>query len=264
MKRYSIILLTTLLFGSKAYACEPVLPFVQAVEPTIALSSCVLVLIIAVVFKSALFSVFERRLSLIRAAWRMFLGNILTSFVGVLVAVMIGNGAAWFVGVPVVFALCWSPARRLVKVSPKIWLTRVSPLALAGVMTGALLVSCMLFAAGQEAIQARHLQRYWLIKLAAIFLALLASVTLTTIWEEWAIWRLSSRPENTNYFPTVLRANLYVLLFVMAVPAILILPKRLKSSDFLAKRSESGIVEVCQPRSVQKPRLNHTSATAVR
>lgn len=252
MKRHSIIALAIVLLGSKAYACEPVLPFVQAMEPTIALSGSVLVLTIAVLFKSALFSIFERRLPRIRAAWRMFLGNVLTSFVGVLVAVMIGSGAAWLIGVPVVFALCWLPARRLMKVSSRTWLRRISPLTLAGAMTTALLLSCILFAAGQEAIQTRRLLLYWFIKLAAIFLALVASVTLTTIWEEWAIWRLSSRPEDTHYFPTVLRANLYVLMFVMAVPAIVILPKRLKSPDFLAKRSESGIVEVSRPRPAQE------------
>lgn len=257
------MLLATVLVGSKAYACEPVLPFVQAVEPTIALSGSVLALTIAVIFKSALFSAFERRLPRIRAAWHMFVGNVLTSFIGVLVAVMIGSGAAWFVGVPVVFALCWLPARRLARVSPKAWLRRISPLAFAGIMTAAVLLSCILFAAGQEAIQTRRLLLYWFIKLTAIFFALVASVTLTTIWEEWAIWRLSSRPENTNYFSAVLRANLYVLPFTMSVPAIVILPKRLKSPDFLAMRSKPGIVAVSQHRSGQDLNSKHTSATAL-
>jgi len=77
---------------------------------------------------------------------------------------------------------------------------------------------------------------YWSIKLVAVFLALLPSVILTTVWEEWVIWRLSSRPEGTAYFTSVLRTNLYVLVLVMAVPAVIILPRRLKSPDFLAKQ----------------------------
>src|SRR5208283_1723727 len=93
---------------------------------------------------------------------------------------------------------------------------------------------------GQEAITSHHLMLYWSIKILAIFLALLASVTLTTIWEEWVIWRLSSRPEGRGFFASVLRTNLYVLVMVMAVPAVIILPKRLKSHDFLAKR-HSGV-----------------------
>jgi hypothetical protein len=226
-----------LMAAGAAEACEPVVPFIQVVAPALALSGSLLVLAAAVMVKSALFAVFERRLPRARAAWRMFLGNVLTSFVGVLVAAMIGNGAIWLLGVPMVGVLCWLPARRLVKVAPQPWLARTSPAALAGLMTFALLASCILFTVAQGAITTHRLALYWMIKLAAIFLALFASVTLTTVWEEWVIWRLSSRPEDTGYFSTVLRTNLYVLLLVMAVPAALILPKRLKSPDFLVKRA---------------------------
>jgi hypothetical protein len=92
----------------------------------------------------------------------------------------------------------------------------------------------------QEAITTHQLPLYWTLKVTAIFLALLASVGLTTIWEEWAIWQLSSRPAGRRFFASVLRTNLYVLILVMAVPAALILPKRLKSPDFLAKRQVAG------------------------
>ena len=178
----------------------------------------------------------------------MFLGNILTSFIGVLVAVMIGSSSAWFIGVPVAFALCWLPARRLVKVACNSWLRRISPLGFAAGLTAMLLLSCILFSVGQVAIQTHRLPLYWFMKLTAIFFALLASVTLTAIWEEWAIWRFGSRPENTNYFLAVVRANLYVLVFVMAVPAALILPKRLKSPDFLARHGDSRVVQVVRSR----------------
>jgi len=108
-------------------------------------------------------------------------------------------------------------------------------------MTGAMVASCILFMAGRGALETHQHVLYWIIKLAAIFLALLASMTLTSVWEEWAIWRLSSRPEGRGFFASVLRANLYVLLFVMAVPAVLILPKRLKSPDFLAQRHKMAV-----------------------
>ena len=94
---------------------------------------------------------------------------------------------------------------------------------------------------GQGAIGSHQLALYWMIKVVAIFLALLASVTLTTIWEEWVIWRLSSRPEGKAFFVSVFRTNLYVLVLVMAVPAALLLPKRLKSPDFLAKRPNTTV-----------------------
>lgn len=224
----------SLLVASPAFACEPVVPFMQAVAPAMAFSGSVLVLAMAVVVKSVLFTFFERRLPRLRAGWWMFLGNVLTSFVGLLVAVMIASSAdIWVFGVPVVFFLCWLPSRRLVKAAPLAWLRPLRPVFLAGILTFALLASCILFGLGQYAIYADRLALYWMIKLVAIFLALSASVTLTTVWEEWVIWRLSSRPEGT-FFASVLRTNLYVLVLVMAVPAVLILPKRLHSPDFLA------------------------------
>jgi hypothetical protein len=166
----------------------------------------------------------------------MFLGNVLTSFIGLLVAVMIASGPVWIVGAPLAFLLCWMPVRRLVQQAPLLWFGRRSPATLAGIMTAAFLASCILFMVGQEAISTHQLLLYWTLKVTAIFLALCASVGLTTIWEEWAIWRLSSRPAGRVFFASVLRTNLYVLILVMAVPATLILPKRLKSPDYLAKR----------------------------
>jgi hypothetical protein len=196
----------------------------------------------AVIVKSALFAFFERRLPHLRAAWRMFLGNVLTSFVGMVVGVMIASSpGVWLIGVPLVCFLCWLPSRRLVKVAPLAWLGRLSRDALAGIMTSALIGSCILFMAGRVAIETHQLVLYWIIKLAAIFLALFPSVTLTTVWEEWVIWHLSSRPEGTGFFASVLRTNLYVLVLVMVVPAMLILPKRLKSPDFLAHRPNTVV-----------------------
>jgi len=232
------LLLSMLVFvASPAFACEPVVPFMQTVVPAIALSGSILVLAFAVVLKSVLFAVFEPRLSRLHAAWRMFQGNVLTSLVGLLVAMTIASSPViLLLGAPLVYFLCWLPARRLVKSAPLAWLARMSHLALAGILTGALVASCILFSVGRGTIETHELVLYWVIKLTAIFLALLASITLTTIWEEWVIWRLSSAPEGIGFFSSALRANLYVLLFVMLIPAVLIIPKRLQSPDFLARR----------------------------
>jgi len=238
--RFQIFVLISLAFIAKpTLACEPVVPFMQVMVPALALSGSILVLVAAVVLKSVLFALFEQRLPCLHAAWRMLLGNVLTSFVGLVIAVMIASAPAlWLIAVPLVCGLCWIPSRRLVKAAPLTWLARISPVVLAGLMTGAMVASCIFFMAGQGALEAHQHALYWTIKLAAIFLALFPSVTMTTVWEEWAIWRLSSRPEGTRYFATVLRANLYVLLLVMLVPALMILPKRLHSPDFIAKHNK--------------------------
>ena len=126
------VLTVPLILAGPALACEPVVPFMQVMVPALALSGSILVLTAAVVVKSALFTVFERRLPRLRAAWRMFLGNVLTSFVGLLVTGMIASGAGiWLIGVPLVFLLCWLPSRRIVKVAPLAWLARTSPATLA-------------------------------------------------------------------------------------------------------------------------------------
>ena len=246
--RLLFILGASVVTANRAWACEPVLPFTQVMVPALALSGSVLVLLVAVLIKSALFAIFEQRLPHLRAAVRMFLGNVLTSFVGLLVAVMIASSPAiWFVGVPLVCFLCWLPSRRLVKVAPMRWVGRTSPTIVAGIMTTALLGSCILFMVGRESLEIHKLVLYWIIKLAAIFLALFASVALTTVWEEWVIWRLSSRPEGTEFFAPVLRATLYVVLLVMAVDAAFIFPKRLKSPDFLARRHSDTVAQITVP-----------------
>lgn len=249
-KRHVLLLLGgSILFAKSALACEPVVPFMQVMVPA-SLSGSIIVLAMAVVVKSVLFAIFERRLPRLHAAWRMFLGNVLTSFVGLLVALMIASAPSfWLIGVPVVCSLCWLPSRRLVKAAPLAWLGQMSPGALAAAMTGAMVASCILFMAGRGALEAHQHALYWTIKLAAIFLALFASITLSTVWEEWVIWRLSSRPEGTGFFAAALRANLYVLLLVMAVPAVLILPKRLRSPDFYAHRHHTAVSQTTNPNS---------------
>jgi hypothetical protein len=195
----------------------------------------------AILLKSVVFAIFEGRIPRMRAALFMLLANVLTSFIGLIAAAMLGSGAIWLVGVPIVFVLCWLPARRLVGVAPRPWLARKSPGGVAVLMTVALVASCLLFIVAQGAILTNKLFLYWAIKLVAVYLALIASIALTTIWEEWAIWRLSSRPENASFFASVLRSNLYVLVLVMAVAAGLMLPKRLKSPDFLTKRHAATV-----------------------
>lgn len=249
MARSHRILLAAVLLtpAIPAQACEPVIPFIHAVAP-FTLAGSFFVLLVAVLGKSVLFPFFERRLSPIRAGGFMFLGNILTSFIGILVAAMIGSGDAWLFGVPVVYIACLLPARRLVEAAPWRWLKRTSPWGLAALLTLLLMASCILFLVAQGAISSQRLAVYWIIKVSAIFLAMVASVTLTTVWEEWVIWRLGSRIPGTQFLSTVLRTNLYILILVMLVPAAHMLPKRLKSPDFLVRLVPGVVVTNLAPR----------------
>ena len=160
--RFQIFALLLMAFTARpTVACEPVVPFMQVTMPALALSGSILVLVAAVVVKSVLFAFFEPRLPRLHAAWRMLLGNVLTSFVGLLVAVLIASSpATWLFTAPLVIPLCWLPARRLVKAAPLDWLARRSPVALAACMTGAMIVSCVLFMVGQGVLETHHLALY--------------------------------------------------------------------------------------------------------
>ena len=239
-----LVISALILFARPLAACEPVLPFMQVMIPAATLSGSFLVLVAAIALKAVLFASFEQELPRFQAAWLMVIGNILTSFIGLLVAVLIASTPlTWVIGFPVVAFICWLPARGLVQEAPVAWIGRQSPFKIAAAMTCAFVLSCILFIAGSISLEVRHLALYWIFKFAAIFFALLASVTLTTIWEEWVIWKSSALLGSPRFFPSVLRANLYTLLFVMLVPAILILPKRLHNPDFLGHHHHTAVTQ---------------------
>ena len=62
-----VLLGVSVLIAKPVLACEPVVPFMQVMERTLTLSRSMIVLVIAVVLKSALFATFERRLPHLRA-----------------------------------------------------------------------------------------------------------------------------------------------------------------------------------------------------
>lgn len=217
------------------YACEPILPFMQVVGGPALLTHSWIVLGAAVLGKSLLFAVLEKRLPAAKAVLLMVAGNVLTTFVGLLAAAMIGSGGTWLFGLPIVWALCWLPCRRAVAVSSRRWISRMPASLLSFAMTAAFALSCFLFIAARGAIVADQLALYWTIKLIAIYLALLPSILLSAFWEEWVIWRSLRLPAEVTFTAPVLRANLYVLLVVMLFAAGVMLPKRLMSPDFLVR-----------------------------
>ncbi len=189
-------------------------------------------LAVVVAAKSILFIFFCRGLTARRAAAFMFLGNVLTSVVGGVAAIMIGNTSLWLLGIPLVFLLSWLPSKRLSAELGARWGRRWPRGLVAAVMTGLLVASCALFAMSGAAAEAGNSAAYWVIKLAAIYAGVIASLALTTVWEEWAIWRLAGSIPGAGYFPAVTRTNLYVLLALAAFGAVTMLPQALKDIAF--------------------------------
>lgn len=230
---FSIVMLFAL--GTNARACEPILPFMKVVGGPWLLTDSWIVLLAAVALKSIVFAVLQKRISFVRGLLLMFTGNVLTSFIGVIAAVMIGSGPIWVLGFLIVWALCVMPAKRLLATVKHPRLARFTPGSLAAVMALVLLISCFLFGISTIVIDSHHMILYWIWKLVAIYSALIVSIALTSFWEEWVIWKLSSCPADySGYIQPVIRANLVVLLCVMLFAAAVMLPKRLKSPDFLA------------------------------
>ncbi len=222
---------------SSASACEPVLPFMQVVGGPAALISPTLMLIGAVVIKCVVFAAFQKKISFLHSALFMLAGNAITSVIGLIAGALISSGsaAAWLIGLPAVWAFCLLPADRLIKAAPYAWLKDKRPGVLASIMTGGLVVSCWLFIFAQMAMEHDRLALYWWLKIPAIYLALGISIVLTAFWEEWVVWKFSRGEEDDRSFvaPTI-RANLLVLVTIMAVGTALMLPQRLKSPDYLA------------------------------
>jgi hypothetical protein len=220
------------LMPAPAWACEPIIPFMMSVGGPMALTQSAVVLIAAIALKCILFAFFQKDLSAARAAAYMLAGNILTTFIGGLVAVMMGSGGMMLIGAVIAFALCWLPARRIPSIVPR---APLSPGGAAFLMTLGLVVSAFLFAVSPVALLENNYAAYWIIKLFAVYTALIVSIALTSLWEEWTIWKFSRQPkEFTAFISPVVRANIYVLLGASLYGAALMLPKRLSSPDFLA------------------------------
>jgi len=63
--------------------------------------------------------------------------------------------------------------------------------AIAGILTLMFFVSCIMFVIGREAVDDHNMALYWMIKIVAVGLGLIASVFMTVLWEEWAVWSLN-------------------------------------------------------------------------
>lgn len=225
-----------LLFSLPAHACEPIYPFMEAIGGPGLITKSWFVLGCAVALKAILFAGSQQRISFVRASGLMVLGNLFTTGIGVLAAAMLASGPILFVGVIMVWGFCVVPARRLIIAANHPWLRRLHPVGLGAIMALVLASSCILFgiAAGFQFSGQRT--AYWILKLSAIYPALIMSMALTAFWEEWVVWKFSGlAADDLSYVQPVIRANLIVLLAVMAFAAAIAFPKRLKSPDFFAR-----------------------------
>ena len=206
------------------------MPFVKAVGGPGFLTVAFVILGLVVVLKSATFARFQQKLTFTRALLWMLAANVVTSIVGVVVTAMIDSGAAMFIGVPLVWALCLLPSQRLIESAPVSPLARFTSGQVAFGITLVLIFSYLLLLISRTVHDSDTFLRYWLFKVPTLFVALTVGLVLTAFWEEWIVLRLSrSGDDDFGFVRPVIRSNLIVLVAVMLVSVGVIVPKRLRN-----------------------------------
>lgn len=215
-----------------AHACAPVVPLVRLFGiPFFALP-------ITIVVKSAAFAHFERRIPWYIALSAMVLANLVSSMVGLalampVVAPAVALGALFFV-----FVASLPPARRIVSVAKSKRVRNSRPDILAVGIVVLYVITLFLFGLASGVLDAVvdgevSGGAYWVAKLAYLYPALALAIGLTTFWEEWVIARLlRQRFVEQVVLPSVLRANLVAFVLVLALGAGAALPHRLESPEF--------------------------------
>ena len=230
--RSSLVPLVLLAVPLSASACEPIVPFVKAVGGPGFLTAGFALLGLVVVLKSAAFARFQQKLSFTRALLWMLAANVVTSIVGIVVTAMIDSGAAMFIGIPLVWALCLLPAQRLIESAPVSPLARFTSGQVAFGITLVLIFSYLLLLISRTVHDSDTFFRYWLFKVPTVFVALAVGLVLTAFWEEWIVWRFSrSEDDDFTFVRPVIRSNAIVLAVVMLISVGVMIPKRLRNPD---------------------------------
>jgi len=234
-----------------ALACEPIVPLIKAIGVTRVLTVSFVVLGLVVALKSAAFARFQNKLSFQKALLWMLAANVFTSIIGVMVPAMVESGGAVFIAAPVVWALCWLPAQRVIAAAPLSRLARYSPGHLAFAITAALVLSYLLFIMSRNVGDSAGFALYWIVKFPALFIALIIGAAVTAFWEEWIVWRFSNSVEDdVSFVRPVVRANLVVLAAVVLISTAVMIPKRL-SNPGLVVRAQSQVAP--QPSESAQP-----------
>lgn len=252
-----IIFLTgccVILLSAPVLACEPIVPMMILTAPPDAMASILtgkysglptlsfIVLGVVVVFKCILFAWFERgKMSSLKAFTLMFFGNIVSTIVGVITAVMAYSApAAMFMGLGLAGLCSFPPSMRLSAYLKQEHKREISPITIAFMVPVTMFGSAILFFIAQGSTGGNHfnmgviaLISFWLWKFVAVLAGLSISMFLTTFWEEYVIFKAYRGSHRWHFVPSAARANLYTFLLAGAIGAFLALPQRFQSPNFL-------------------------------
>lgn len=218
----SIVLLFS--FADSAYACSPIIPLVMIY------SAPLFSLFGIVILKMIIFILLERSIPWYKAVLFIIIANIFSSIVGVGLGFAASAPTFIIFSLLFVFVISWKPAKRFIEFNPWNILKNWTPGLCSIIITVLYFITFVLFGIAQEKLSS-SITSYWMLKFCYLVIALIISIGLTSLWEEWVISRLSK--QDTNYIEVVLKVNLISFLIIMAFFAARSLPERLKSENFL-------------------------------
>lgn len=220
-------------------ANEPLVPFmILFIGPTTigglfvgSLIACVLIIIIKIL-------VFLWK-SDFRSGWAVLfviIANIVSTIIGVIVAGMFSSGGVLIVGFALLYVILLVPARRLVKLKR---FSRNSSWFMAFFLLIVVVITVVLFGIISGFITVPHI--YWPLKIVVATLAIGISLIISVVYEETIISDLYKmlRKERRSFIEPVLWSNIIALGVLMLGAAIIALPKRFSSPDFLIKKVTS-------------------------
>ena len=224
------VLLPVLLLPGHAVACEPMYPFLISFVFPSSMAGSLFGLIAGVLVKCALFAFLVRQISWLKAAFFMFIANIITSLFGV-VLVGASNFPFGLIFIPLACYIAMLPSKSLRKRMGEQLPDWLSPGAVAAFLFLALPLNGIMFHNADSV--SKYTSAYWLMKLAYIYAGLAVGIGMTTLWEEWLVFSFSQHKTEKNFLPAVLRTNLYTFLVLAFIGAAYALPQRLSHPAFL-------------------------------
>jgi len=235
MKIENIVMVSIVLMLVPAFlfANEPLVPLIMLfLAPTTfggAAFASLLGFLLILLVKCIVF-ILKSDFKTIRAVFYVLIANVVSTLVGTVVAMMFTSSDILFMGIIVLFIIFLLPARRLRRYKR---FEKNSTWFIAFALTLITLITIVIFSfmIGYQA--SPHI--YWPLKVLLSTIAIVISLLISVLYEEAVIakfYKLQTKEEKSFITP-VLWSNIIGVAVIALVGAIIALPARLKSPDFL-------------------------------
>ncbi len=222
-----------LLVPAFLYANEPLIPLIMLfLAPTTlggAAFASFLGFLIILLVKCIVF-ILKSDFKTIRAVFYVLIANVVSTFVGLVVAVMFTSSDVLLMGIIVLFLVFLLPARRLKRIKH---FGKNSTWFMAFVLTLVTLITVVIFSFMIGYQSSPHI--YWPMKIFLSTLAIVISILISVLYEEAVIAKLYKiqKKEEKSFLTPVLWSNIIGVGVIVLIGAIIALLARLKSPDFL-------------------------------